>query len=285
MKIFEDFCLREFNSYRLNSSCRRAYFPESDEDIRALFSDSSKKRVVLGGGFNVILSKRYYEEDFVIFSENYSRIELRGDTEILAESGTSMKILSEFALSKGLSGLEIYYDIPSSVGGAVVMNAGAGGEDIHALLKSVWYYDPDLDLFKSIGPANIGFEYRNSFFQRNPQMIVCRAHLELTTKDPLMIKEKMEATKVARWAKQPREYPNAGSVFKRPPGHFVGPMMEELGLKGYAIGGAKISEKHGGFIVNYDRATGDDIIALIAHVRRRVKERYAIDLEVEQRII
>lgn len=285
MKIFEDFSLKEYNSYRLDATCRKALFPESDEDIRELFSDRSVKRFVLGGGFNVILSKRHYDEEFVIFSKNYSAIELSGDTEITAASGASMKDLSEFALSHHLTGLEIYYDIPSSVGGAVVMNAGAGGEDVHALLRSVLYYDPEADSFKTRYAGDADFEYRNSFFQRNPQMIVCRAVFELAAGNPELIRGKMDATKTARWAKQPREYPNAGSVFKRPPGRFVGPMIDELGLKGYTVGGAKISEKHSGFIVNFNQATGADIIALIAHVRSEVKNVYSIDLEVEQRII
>lgn len=285
MKTFNNFNLKDYNSYKLSAVCRTAFFPENDADIRQLFADKSVERIVLGGGYNVILSKDYYDNDFVIFCGNYNAISLVREDQVLCEAGVDMKELSEFALANNLTGLEIYYDIPSSLGGAVVMNAGAGGEDIKALLKEVYYYDPNVDEFKTIAVNDISFEYRNSFFQKNPDMIVCNALLQLKKGDYSAIKAKMDATKETRWAKQPRDYPNAGSVFKRPPGRFVGPMIDELGLKGYAVGGAKVSEKHSGFIINYNNATGNDIITLINGIKGKVAEAFKVDLEVEQRII
>ena len=285
MKAYTNFNLKEYNSYRLSAVCRNAFFPEYDEDIRQLFFDKAAPKIVLGGGYNVILSKDYYDADFVIFSGTYNNMSLIGEDKISCQAGVDMKELSEFALSHSLTGLEIYYDIPSSLGGAVVMNAGAGGEDIKALLVEVYYYDPNADAFNTISVEEINFEYRNSFFQKNPEMIVCRATLQLKKGDAVEIKAKMDKTKDARWAKQPREYPNAGSVFKRPPGRFVGPMIDELGLKGYAVGGAKVSEKHSGFIINYNNASGSDIMLLIDNVKGKVKEAFEVDLEVEQRII
>ena len=112
-----------------------------------------------------------------------------------------------------------------------------------------------------------------------------KAWFKLGKGNPAQIQARMEENKQIRWAKQPREYPNCGSVFKRPPGRFVGPMLDELGMKGFAIGGAKISEKHSGFIINTGNASGQDILALIAVAQNRVKEKFGIDLEVEQRII
>ena len=116
-------------------------------------------------------------------------------------------------------------------------------------------------------------------------MIVTKIWLELNSGEKNSIKEKMERIKAARWAKQPRDFPNAGSVFKRPNGHFVGPMIEELGLKGYRIGGAMVSEKHAGFITNFDNARGSDILSIIGHIKRMVNNTYGIKLECEQRII
>jgi UDP-N-acetylmuramate dehydrogenase len=152
-------------------------------------------------------------------------------------------------------------------------------------LVKVRYLDlTDLQI-KEITKEDIGFEYRNSFFQKNTDKIVLKAWFQLKKGNPDEIKAKMEQTKQTRWAKQPREYPNCGSVFKRPPGRFVGPMLDELGMKGFAIGGARISEKHSGFIVNTGNATGKDILAVIAEAQKRVKEKFGVDLEVEQRII
>ena len=285
MKTFQNFDLTNYNSYRIQASCANAFFPENEEDIRYVFQQRTDvRKVLIGSGHNIILAKDHYEEDFIIFADTFNHVSVRGDV-IEAEASTTMLTLSMLALEHRLSGLEIFYDIPSSLGGAIVMNAGAGGEEIKDVLLSVRYYDPALDVFGDISKEEINFEYRNSFFQRNPRLIVTKATLQLTHGNPLTIVEKMEMTKAARWAKQPKDHPNAGSVFKRPPGRFVGPMIDELGLKGHAHGGAKVSEKHSGFIINYNQATGHDIISLITDVKSRVLEKFGVDLEVEQRII
>jgi UDP-N-acetylmuramate dehydrogenase len=285
MKTFHDFDLTDYNSYRLRAICSTAFFPENKEDIKKLFESSAvSKPKILGGGFNTILSKPFYAEDFVLFSDNISKFTLDG-TNITAQPGVSLYTLSKFALDHSLAGMEIYYDIPSSLGGAVFMNAGASGEEIKDILRQVTYFDPRDDQFHTIMREDLMFEYRNSFFQKNPHLIIAEVVLALKPGDPSQIREKMETIKAARWAKQPKEFPNAGSVFKRPAGRFVGPMIEELGLKGFSIGGARISEKHAGFIVNFDHASGSDILEIIRIVKERVMEKFGVNLEIEQRIL
>ncbi|WP_028295713.1 UDP-N-acetylmuramate dehydrogenase [Olivibacter sitiensis] len=283
MKVVEQLDLTPYNSYRLHAVCRKAYFPDSETDIQEIFRKEGNK-IILGSGHNVILARSFYEDDFVIFSGNFDQVVI-DEEEIAAEAGVSMYDLSVKALDYQLAGLELFYDIPSSLGGAVVMNAGASGEEIKDLLVKVRYYDPIVDQFAEINQAEMGFEYRNSFFQRNPHLIIVKAWLRLRKGDKSAIHEKMERNKQTRWAKQPKEFPNAGSVFKRPKGYFVGALMDELDLKGYTVGGAKISEKHGGFIVNFNHATGEDILSIIAHAQEKVREKYNVELEVEQRII
>ncbi|SKB98304.1 UDP-N-acetylmuramate dehydrogenase [Parapedobacter luteus] len=285
MKVVEHLDLTLYNSYRIKAICKRAYFPDSENDIQTIYtSDDDVRKIVLGSGHNIILSKSTYDDYFIIFSGNFNRVTITG-TEVVAEAGISMYDLSLHALAHELSGLELFYDIPSSLGGAVVMNAGASGEEIKDLLTKVRYYNPSSNQFADIQQDEMAFEYRNSFFQRNPHLIITKAWLSLKKGTKAAIKEKMEQNKATRWAKQPKEYPNAGSVFKRPKGFYVGALMDELQLKGYSIGGAKISEKHGGFIVNVNNATGDDILRIIKHAQDKVHERYGITLEVEQRII
>jgi len=165
------------------------------------------------------------------------------------------------------------------------MNAGASGEEIKDVLVKVRYLDLEDFNVKEIYKKDISFEYRNSFFQRNTDKVVLKAWLKLQPKDRTVIREKMETIKTQRWAKQPKEYPNAGSVFKRPNGYYVGAIIDQLGLKGYRVGGAKISEKHGGFIINYDNATGQDVLDIIKEVKRKVKQKFNLELEVEQRVI
>lgn len=284
MIIYDNFDLTNYNSYRLKATCRRAMFPECENDIVEFFASGNTGKIVLGSGHNIILSKEFYEEDFLIFNGNFNEI-LIHDTVLEAESGAFMLDLANVALHNSLSGVEIFCDIPSSLGGAVVMNAGASGEEIKDVLIKVRYLDlVDLSI-REIKQEDIGFEYRNSFFQRHRDKIVLKAWLQLQPGSQEAIRSKMEAVKSARDAKQPKEFPNAGSVFKRPKGYYVGAMIEELNLKGFAVGGAKVSEKHGGFIVNYRNATGSDIIALIDIIKQKIQDRFGVDLEVEQRII
>jgi len=285
MNYINNYNLTAYNAYRINAVCTKAWFPENETDLLEMLRQNKNKRlIILGNGNNIILSKEYYEDEFIILNGCFDKITVN-NTEMEAEAGATLLQLSKTALKHHLTGLEIFYDIPSSVGGAVVMNAGTKEGEIKDILVKVRYLDLADKQINEISKENIGFEYRNSFFQKNTDKIVLKAWFQLAKGKPEQIKTKMEQTKHTRWAKQPREYPNCGSVFKRPPGRFVGPMLDELGMKGFTIGGAKISEKHSGFIVNTGNATGKDILSIISEAKKRVKERFGVDLEVEQRII
>ena len=285
MKVFRDFDLTNYNSYRIKAKCKTAFFPENEEDV-INFYKKEEPYVLLGSGHNVILSKDYYDTNFLIFNGNFQNSSINSETGLIeAEAGITMLQLSELALENGRSGLEIFYDIPSSLGGAVVMNAGASGEEIKDVLTKVRYLDLDDMKIKEILKEAMGFEYRNSFFQRNTNKVILKVWLKLQTKCKVEIEQKMKLIKDQRWNKQPKNFPNAGSVFKRPKGYYVGAIMDELKLKGYTVGGAMISKKHGGFIINYNNAIGQDIIDIINEVKRRVLEKFNVELEVEQRIL
>ena len=285
MNYINNFNLTDYNAYRIDAVSAKAWFPENETDLLEIFRQNKNKRlIILGNGNNIILSKEYYEDEFIILNGCFDKITVN-NTEMEAEAGATLLQLSKTALKHHLTGLEIFYDIPSSVGGAVVMNAGTKEGEIKDILVKVRYLDLADKQIKEISKENIGFEYRNSFFQKNTNKIVIKAWFQLKNEKQERIRARMEETKQTRWAKQPREYPNCGSVFKRPPGRFVGPMLDELGMKGFTIGGAKISEKHSGFIINMGNATGKDILSIIAEAQKRVKERFGVDLEVEQRII
>ncbi|WP_158856672.1 UDP-N-acetylmuramate dehydrogenase [Lunatibacter salilacus] len=283
MKIAENLDLTSYNSYKIKANCKVAYFPESEEDIVSFFTEY-KDFILLGSGHNIIFSKEYYEKPILLFSGNFNNVKVVNEV-LEIEAGAMMWDVAQKALEVGLSGVEIFYDIPSSLGGAIVMNAGASGEEIKDVLVKVRYLDlADLQI-KEIFKEEMSFEYRNSFFQRNTDKIVLKAWLKLQKREKNEIKEKMELVKTQRWAKQPNDFPNAGSVFKRPPGYYVGALIDELQMKGFAIGGAKISEKHGGFIINFNNASGSDILEIIKEVKKRVYNLHQVELEVEQRVI
>ncbi|WP_290794816.1 UDP-N-acetylmuramate dehydrogenase [Flavihumibacter sp. UBA7668] len=287
MKIYSDFDLTNYNSYRINSVCKRAIFFDSENEIVEYFSKTSLDNcVVLGNGNNVILTKNRYENDFIIFNGNYNSYAFcANESQLRAEAGMLLSDLSLLALKHSLTGLEVFYDIPSSLGGAVVMNAGASGEEIKDVLSFVRFLDLETNKVREFSKSEISFEYRNSYFQKNKNNIVLSAKIDLIPGDRGSIETKMNLIRDQRWLKQPREFPNAGSVFKRPPGYFVGAIIDNLNLKGLVVGGAKISEKHGGFIINFNKASGSDIVKIIDHVRELVLREFGVELEIEQRLI
>ena len=283
MRVYRDFDLTHYNSYRLKSICRTAYFPESEDDVVALYK-SNKSIILLGSGHNLILSKNYYDEDFLIFNGNFNEVRVESKT-IRAEAGATILEVSETAEKFGLTGAEFFYDIPSSVGGAVVMNAGTKEGETKNILKKVRYLDlKDMQIKEKVN-KELDLGYRISMFQKQNDKIILQAWFQLLFGDCQTIRKVMDESKKRRWSKQPREYPNSGSVFKRPKGHYVGPMIEKLGMKGYRVGGAQVSEKHAGFIVNAGDATGEEILKLITMIQDRVRAEFGVELVVEQKII
>lgn len=284
MLKYHDFNLTHYNGYKISSNCRIAFFPENEEEIIHLVRRYPNAKLI-GSGHNIILSKKYYDEVFIILNSCLNDIILIEPNLLYAQAGALMKDVSEFAQKEGLSGLEFFYDIPSSLGGAVVMNAGTKEGETSEVVKKVRYLDLVEMKIREVNVEQMNFRYRNSMFQNCTDKVILSAWFELHPDDKETILDRMQMSKERRWSKQPRQFPNCGSVFKRPPGKYVGPMIEELGLKGYRIGDAEISEKHGGFIINRGNATGDDIIKLIDHVINKVKDKFDVDLEIEQRVI
>jgi|SRR5690554_3715811 len=285
MRVIENLELADYNSYRTKAICSVGYFPENENELIMILKKlRDQPFVVLGNGNNIILSKSYYDQPFIILNGCLNTIQV-SENIIEAEAGATTLEVSKSALDHNLTGVEFLYDIPSSVGGAVVMNAGTKEGETKNILQKVRYLDLEDLKIKEKTNKEIEFDYRNSFFQKNKDKIILKVWFKLKSGNPIEIEKMMNESKKRRWSKQPREYPNCGSVFKRPPGKFVGPMIDELGLKGYTIGGAQISTKHSGFIINKGNATGEDILKLIDYIIVKVNEKFDTKLVVEQRII
>lgn len=286
MKIVQNLNLKSYNSYQVDAIAEQAYFPESIDDIILFLKENSHKEIVLlGGGYNVILSKPIYSEKvFLILSSNFSKFNVSKNI-IYAQSGVKLKQLSEAAYEHGLKGLEYFLDIPGTLGGGIVMNAGSKGEDIGSLINWVQFYDIQKKELVKLTKSQLTFSYRQSIFQHVEDFIILDAELQLDAGVKEDIHAKMIKNFAARVEKQPKGYPNAGSVFKRPDGYFVGQMVEDLGLKGLRVGDAMVSTKHAGFIINVGNAKGADIVQLIEAIQAKVYDHYGVHLEVEQRII
>lgn len=283
MRVFEEFSLENYNGYRFKAFCSTAYLVEDEKDIRKVFSLINSKYILLGAGNNTILSKEYYSEPVIIFVPN-KKIAII-DESVEAYAGISLMELCLACHSQSLSGMEVFYDIPGSIGGAVCMNAGTFNREIASVVDRLEYYDASKGVMNEIDNNQMKFSYRSSIFQKSHDLIISRVLFRLTYGDAAEIANRMLELKNKRWERQPRNVPSCGSVFKRPEDRFVGPMLDELGLKGITVGGMKVSEKHSGFIVNFNNGTATDLLRLIELIQRRVFKEYAIKLELEQRIV
>ena len=236
---------------------------------------------ILGNGTNILFPDEGLKDLFIISTEKLTKLFLLPDGSIYAEAGVSLAKLSGFAQQNGLAGLEFASGIPGSVGGGLMMNAGAyGGELKDAVQSAVIYFLPEQALYE-LSNEQCAFDYRSSLFQKMPGCVILSAVFRLEKGDPEEIAVKMRELNARRREKQPLDLPSAGSAFKRPEGGFAAALIDEAGLKGYTVGGAQVSEKHAGFIVNHGDATSHDVYDLMMHVRNTVYRRSGVFLEPE----
>lgn len=233
---------------------------------------------VIGNGSNLLVDDDGIRGVVICIGSQMGDIKVH-QNQIVCGAGAPLSLVCTCALSHSLSGLEFAFGIPGNVGGAVYMNAGAYGGEMKDVVTFVEYLDENGD-FQKIGGEELDFSYRHSFFS-NKKYVITQVSLSLVSGDKTLIKEKMDDLISRRRDKQPLEYPSAGSTFKRPEGNFAGALIEKCGLKGYSVGGAQVSEKHAGFVINRDKATCKDIEDLIAHIKKTVLNETGYSLECE----
>lgn len=258
--------------------------PKSTEEVKMLVDycrNHDIDWIVLGNASNLIVRDGGIRGMVIMLTE-MNQVNL-DDKHITAQSGAKLIDVSQFALKKEMTGLEFACGIPGSIGGAVYMNAGAYGGEIKDILTSIELLTEDGEII-TLTNQELQFSYRHSKLQ-HMHAIVLSATFELQFGDVSEIKAKMDELTKLREEKQPLEYPSCGSVFKRPEGHFTGKLIQDAGLQGMIMGGAQISEKHAGFIVNINHATATDYVELIAYIQKMIKEKFNVTLETEVRII
>lgn len=287
MAYEKDVPLRRYTSFRIGGAARRMAFPRSGEELVLLVSralELGARPFVLGNGTNVLFPDEGVDR-LVISTREMNRV-CRGENEneIIAECGASMANMAVFAQKEGLSGLEFAHGIPGSVGGGVTMNAGAYGGELAQVIESVTVLFPDEGV-RTLNAGEMAFSYRHSLLTEWPEAVVLRAAFRLQPGKPEEIRKKMDELMARRKASQPLEYPSAGSTFKRPEGYYAAALIDQCGLKGLTVGGAQVSEKHAGFVINRGSAACADVTALMAEIQRRVKAQTGVELEPEVRVI
>ena len=276
--------LKNYTYTRLGGNADYFVTPETYEQVQYIVKLANEEDIpftLLGNGSNLII-KDGGIRGIVLNLRNLSSIETDGTT-IIAQSGARIIDVSREALKQTLTGLEFACGIPGSVGGALYMNAGAYGGEIKDVLVSTIVVDPSGELL-TLTAEELDLTYRSSNIPDNGY-IVLEATFSLKKGNYEEIKAVMDDLTFKRESKQPLEYPSCGSVFKRPPGYFAGKLIQDSGLQGTRIGGAEVSRKHAGFIVNIDRASAEEYIDLIHFIQETVKEKFDVQLEREVRII
>lgn len=282
----EQFPLSTVSSMRTGGEAALAVFPETEAQLPEIIKQTASfpSRHIIGNASNVLFPDDA-SEMCVIFTEKLNRIEKVSENVLYAMCGAQLTALSVFAKNNSLSGLEFAYGIPGTVGGGIFMNAGAYGGEMSQVIKEVRAYDCENNSFLTIPGDKCNFGYRKSIFQDNRSFIAVSALFELKKGIQSEIDGLCRENMRRRREKQPLEYPSCGSAFKRPQGNFAGKLIEDCGLKGFSIGKAAVSEKHAGFIINLGGATSNEILALIAEVKKRVFEKFGVELQPEIEII
>ena len=254
---------------------------KSLKDVIKLFRENDIPFYIFGNGNNMLVSDRGIEGAVIHIGNGFSSIEVK-ENKITSGAGTILSAVSNAALENSLTGFEFASGIPGSFGGAVFMNAGAYGSEIKNVIKSVLVLNENLEL-EELSKDRLELGYRSSIFQKN-NYIILGGTIELETGNKDNILSEMNELNAKRREKQPLNFASAGSTFKRPEGYFAGKLIEDSGLKGKTIGGAQVSEKHAGFIVNTGTATTDDIINLMDFCKKTVYEKFGVMIEPEVRI-
>ncbi len=272
-------------SFHIGGPAEVMAFPRTTEELTGLLCMARKMEIrprLLGAGTNVLAPDEGLRGLVIVTRDCLIGLERCGDTKITAMSGVSMAKLALFAMQAGLTGLEFAHGIPGTVGGGVYMNAGAYGGEIRQVAEETEFLTMAGEIETVSGEAQ-GFAYRTSAFQ-NREGVLLRTKFALTPGNPEVIRARMQELAEKRRASQPLELPSAGSAFKRPVGGYAAALIEQAGLKGFQTGGAAVSEKHAGFIVNRGGATAADVLRLIEIVQKRVLETSGILLEPEIRL-
>lgn len=293
MNIIDNAPMSKYTSFRCGGRAKRLVICDSVSELEQVMNEiveSKEEYLFLGNGSNTLFLDGVYDGTVVTLGKGFDDVEIIDDGDEVRLKCMAAALLSKIAkkaFAESLAGFEFASGIPGSIGGAVFMNAGAYGGEMIDVLESVELLSPNADgkwELKTVPADNLGLSYRHSRLQETKEIVVS-ATLRLPRGDRTEIEEKLAELTKKRTSKQPLEFPSAGSFFKRPEGYFAAKLIEDAGLKGVSVGGAQVSSKHCGFVINTGNATTDDIVDLMHLVQNTVFDKFGVRLEPEVRII
>lgn len=282
--LFEE-PMKSHTTFRIGGPAEVFIMPKSIKQVQMAVKICQEEQIpyfILGNGSNLLVSDRGYRGVIIQMDRNMGEIQVEG-TEIQAAAGALLSSIAVAARRESLTGFEFAGGIPGTLGGAVVMNAGAYGGEIKDVLKEVTVMDGDGKIF-TLPASELEMGYRTSII-KTAGYLVLSAKITLSRGKEEDIKARTRELSEMRTQKQPLDYPSAGSTFKRPEGYFAGKLIMDSGLRGYSVGGAMVSEKHCGFVINKGNATAEDVVSLMKHVTEVVQEKYGVTLEPEVKFL
>jgi len=288
-RVLRDEPMSRHTSFRIGGPAAAFVIVNNEDELAAVLSavtETGAEHMIIGNGSNLLVSDEGYPGIMIKLGGDFESIERDEADPCKVRVGAAMLMsrTSAFLTENGLSGFEFASGIPGSIGGAVFMNAGAYGGEIKDVVRNVRVMDPDGTNLRTVSNEDMQFAYRHSMAE-DKGILILSAEMELTEDDPEAIAARVAELQFKRNSKQPVNYPSAGSTFKRPVGGFAAALIEQSGLKGYTVGGAQVSEKHSGFVINIGGASCEDVLAVMRHVRETVFSDSGILLEPEVRLI
>lgn len=284
-QVQQDEMMSRHTTFRIGGPADFFVVPEDMDTLKRVAEFCREEQIpfyILGNGSNLLVGDRGYRGVIIQIYKNLNEIQVEG-TRVRAQAGAMLSVIAKRALAHSLTGFEFASGIPGTLGGAVVMNAGAYGGEMKDILKEAVVLTPEGEIL-TIPGEEMRFGYRTSIVAEK-NYIVLEAVLQLRTGEQEAIRQQMEELKEKRTTKQPLELPSAGSTFKRPAGYFAGKLIMDAGLRGFTVGGAQISEKHCGFVVNKGGATAADVRELMRRVNERVQQQFGVSLEPEVKML
>lgn len=275
--------LKSHTTFKIGGICKCFIDVNNAESLQKILYFLKQENVsyfVMGRGSNILASDEGYDGVILHIGKLFSNIEIINDTDIRCTAGVALKDICLFAMENSLTGLEFAYGIPGTCGGALYMNAGAYCGEIKDVVKSARYID-EKNSIRDIATNEMCLSYRHSIFSEYQNSIITDMIFSLKKGNKENINAKMNELMGRRRDKQPLEYPSAGSTFKRPEGYFAGKLIQDAGLRGFQVGGAQVSEKHCGFVINKDQATASDVMNLMNQVSDKVYEEFGVRLQPE----
>lgn len=284
-RVFTEEAMSQHTTFKIGGPADYFLMPDKGEDVGRVIKICKEKEIpyfILGNGSNLLVGDGGYRGAVIQIYRNMSSVTVEGN-EITAQAGALLSAVAAAAKNASLTGFEFAGGIPGTIGGAVGMNAGAYGGEMKDVLTEVTVMNAEGDIF-TLPTEELELGYRTSII-KTAGYIVLEAKIRLKEGDPEVIRETMKDLTIRRTTKQPLEYPSAGSTFKRPEGYFAGKLIMDSGLAGYQVGGAQVSEKHCGFVINAGDATARDVRTLMDNVRDIVYKKYGVTLEPEVKFL